>query len=110
MASQNPQDAETRLFTHLLIQVTAEQETDEALWPYLDAPAVEYEHAVQLAPDLPEAIDAARRNHEAGDGRGLLLSEQEQLAQETARSIPQQQRSALARAARINMAALLASA
>ena len=109
MAHNCPHEAEIRLFAHLLIQVTAEQETDEALWAYLDAPAVEYEHAVQLAPDLPTAVDAARRSHESGVRRNMLLSEQEELAQATARTIPQQQRSALATAARINMAALLAS-
>lgn len=110
MLHQDRHDAETRFFAHLLIQVTVEQQTDEALWAYLDAPAVAYRHAVQLAPDLPAAVDAARRSHESSERRSLLLSEQEKLAQETAHTLPQTQRSALARAARIKMAALLASA
>ena len=100
---------EVRLFAHLLIQVTAEQETDQALWPYLDAPAVEYHHAMALAPALAEAVQTAQADHENSDQHAHLLYEQEHLAQAKARQIPPPQRAALARAARLNMAALLAS-
>ena len=109
MEDDTQPEQELRLFAYLLIQVTAEQGTDRAFWDYLPAPAVDYSEAILLAPSLPDAVATAACSHYAGERANWLLSEQEDLAQQTARTLPEEHRRTLAVAARANLAAAIAS-
>ena len=110
MPNTHPTPEDLRLFASTLIQVTAEQQIDDALWEYLAAPAVSYEHAITIAPTLPQAVADAAKAHANSPLASQLIYEQEQLAQSTALTLPTNERRALAHAARQKLAALIATA